>query len=94
MDLELRRVHRDGDPARARRQVVAGQGALAALVERALRREGEGMRRDDEALGEEFRAHQNFPSRTAHLVGLPDVGSPSRSQSACHSISVPAGTVG
>jgi hypothetical protein len=45
-------VHADGDPARARVDVVARQAALPTLVERALRRQRERVRRDHEPVGE------------------------------------------
>ena len=48
-DRELRRVHADGETARAGVEVVARQRALAALVEAALGVERERVGRDDGA---------------------------------------------
>ena len=48
-DGELRGVDADRQPARARREVVAGQRALAALVQFAAAREGQRVGRNDQA---------------------------------------------
>jgi hypothetical protein len=48
-DGELRRVDADGQPPGPGRQVVAAQGALAALVEPALGRQRQGQSGDGDA---------------------------------------------
>jgi hypothetical protein len=52
-DGELRCVNADGQSARARRNVVASEGALAAFVQAATGIKRERMRWDDRAAGEE-----------------------------------------
>jgi hypothetical protein len=82
-DGELRGVHPDRDATGAGVDVVAREGALSALVERARGGEGQRMRRDDLA-GEQVGAQragrhgQKVPSRRSNLVGLPNVRPPAR----------------
>ena len=53
-DRELRRVHADGESARAGVEVIPRQRPLATFVELALRREGERMRGNDLAATQPF----------------------------------------
>jgi hypothetical protein len=67
-DLELRRVHSDGEPARSRIDVVAREGALRDAIEPALFVERQGMCRQDSAIAENAQhlARQVAPVHTLH----------------------------
>ena len=90
MQLELGRMHAHGDAARAGRAVVAGQRALAPLIQLEVGREGERVGRDDLAVGQvlsQFRqslGHQKLPSRVSKWVGLSSDAPSFCTQSAIH----------
>ena len=108
-DRELGRVHADREAAGAGVEIVAGERALAPLVEPAAGIEGQRMGRDHDAAGERRsnrlrnlapgEAHgtagaENTPSRTSYRVGLARLGMSRATQSAVHSIISPSGTPG
>ena len=94
-NLELGGVNAHGNAPGARGQVVAGEGALAALVHFAVSSESERMGWNDHAPAECFaKVHQNFPSVVSKCVGLLRVEPPIRIQCATHSIICSKVTVG
>ncbi len=101
-DLELGRVHPDGDAPGTRVEVVAGERALATFVDTPLGGEGERMRRDHGTAGEGGRGFRSqggkrsseLPVADCPLGRLGDHRRPFSIQSACRPIRVSAETAG
>src|SRR4029077_20214042 len=86
-DGELRGVDSDGNASGSGRQVVAGQRALAALIELSLGIQRKRVRRNHQARTKLVsHLHQNFPSRVWKCVGLFSIVPPRRIQSAIQAI--------
>ena len=90
MQLELGRMHTHGHTARARRAVVAGQRALAPLIQLEVGGKSKRVGRDDLPVGQmlsQFRqslGHQKLPSRVSKWVGLSSDAPSFCTQSAIH----------
>src|SRR5581483_8964564 len=92
---KLRGVDADGEASCSGGQVVAGESALAALIEFAFRGQGQRMRGNYKPRKQSFAyVHQNCPSRVAKWVGFSSVGPPFITQSATQSTTCIAVTLG